>query len=170
MRAVCTGDEAAFNRLFDRYSPRVYRFALWLTRGDEALSKDLHQVTFVRAAQKLKVFDNEQQLWAWLCRITRNAHLDHVRRGSIFQRILRRLNRDEAEEPVVDGFHESLEKSLGKLDAEEMALIELVYFKRKSQAEAAALLGKSVKAVERKLARTREQLKSFILEELRDEK
>jgi RNA polymerase sigma-70 factor (ECF subfamily) len=44
---VAAGDERAFRRLFDRHQPRIYSFALSLTRST-ALAEDLVQEVFTR--------------------------------------------------------------------------------------------------------------------------
>src|SRR6266536_2762556 len=64
--AVGRGDEAAFRELYDRYHARLFRFALVLGHGDEALAGDSVQSVFVTAATKLRGVESEQHLWNWL--------------------------------------------------------------------------------------------------------
>jgi RNA polymerase sigma-70 factor (ECF subfamily) len=57
----------------------LYRFCVYLT-GDEGAAADLMQDTFVNALRKFHQFRPGTNLKAWVFRIARNAHIDHVRR------------------------------------------------------------------------------------------
>ncbi len=58
----------------------VYRYALHLTQGDEALSQDLTSDCFLKAMDKMKDFRGEGELRVWLCQILKNLFLDEMRR------------------------------------------------------------------------------------------
>src|SRR5262245_55903671 len=64
--AVGRADETAFRELYDRYHERLFRFALVLGHGDEALAGETVQSVFVTAAAKLRRVESEQHLWNWL--------------------------------------------------------------------------------------------------------
>lgn len=53
--------------------PAVYRFALRLTRGDEAEAEDLVQDTFLRAYRRWETYTPQTQCLSWLFTICRNA-------------------------------------------------------------------------------------------------
>lgn len=73
------GSKAAFGELVLRYERRVLRVILQFVR-DRTLAEDLAQETFVRAYQRLGLFDPSRRFGPWLFRIAVNLTLDHIRR------------------------------------------------------------------------------------------
>lgn len=72
--ARCTlGDNRrAFGTLVEAYQPQVRRFFLNLTLGDEALSDDLAQETFLKAYINVRSFRGVAKFSTWLYRIAYN--------------------------------------------------------------------------------------------------
>ena len=72
--ARCTlgDDRRAFGALVEAYQPEVRRFFLNLTLGDEALSDDLAQETFVKAYLNVRSFRGLARFSTWLYRIAYN--------------------------------------------------------------------------------------------------
>jgi RNA polymerase sigma-70 factor, ECF subfamily len=79
-RRIRGGDEAAFRDLFDRFFPRLYRFALVRLGGDRDTAQDIVQETFCNAIERLDSYRGEAALYTWFCQICRNAIADHYRR------------------------------------------------------------------------------------------
>lgn len=79
-RRILSGDEAAFRELFDRFFPRLYRFALARVGGDPDTAQDIVQETFCHAIERLDSYRGEAALYTWFCQICRNAIADHYRR------------------------------------------------------------------------------------------
>ena len=73
-------DHRAFEELVHKYQSPVRRFLLNLTHGDEALSDDLAQDTFLKAYQSIGQFKGMASFQTWLMRIAYNAFYDHQRR------------------------------------------------------------------------------------------
>ena len=78
-RRAVTGDNAAFERLVERYRDRVYRLSLRLT-GSASDAEEVLQDTFVSAYRRLDGFRGEAAFSTWLYRIATNAAL-MLRRG-----------------------------------------------------------------------------------------
>lgn len=78
-RRILGGDEAAFRELFDRFFPRLYRFALPRVGGDRDTAQDIVQETFCNAIERLDSYRGEAALYTWFCQICRNALVDHCR-------------------------------------------------------------------------------------------
>ena len=78
-RAALLGDKAAFGRLVECYQSPVRRFLFNLTGGNEELSKDLAQETFVKAWLKIGSFRAAARFTTWLYRIAYNTFYDHMR-------------------------------------------------------------------------------------------
>ncbi|MBR5685137.1 MAG: sigma-70 family RNA polymerase sigma factor [Muribaculaceae bacterium] len=70
----------AFGRLVEAYQPRVRRFLLNLTMGDEMLTDDLAQETFIKAYVGIRGFKGMSAFGTWLYRIAYNEFYNHVRR------------------------------------------------------------------------------------------
>lgn len=69
----------AFNRLVVKYQSPIRRFFLNQTLGDEQLSDDLAQDTFIKAYTNLQKFRGLSNFSTWLFRIAYNVHYDYVR-------------------------------------------------------------------------------------------
>ena len=79
-RAILAGDEAAFRSTFDTYFPRLYRFALARTAGNEDAAQEIVQQTFCKAIERLETYRGEASLYAWFCQVCRNTLIDSARR------------------------------------------------------------------------------------------
>lgn len=78
-RRVARGDAAAFDAFFTEYFPRLFRFALVRTAGDESLAEELAQATLCEVMDKLVTFRGEASLFTWLCQICRNRLARHMK-------------------------------------------------------------------------------------------
>ncbi len=70
----------AFDQIVRKYQSPVRRFLLNLTLGNEALSDDLAQDTFLKAYTNIGQFRGEASLQTWLMRIAYNVFYDYKRR------------------------------------------------------------------------------------------
>ncbi|MDR0545117.1 MAG: RNA polymerase sigma-70 factor [Odoribacteraceae bacterium] len=76
---VAAGDERAFRRLFDLYQPKIYSFALRVTRS-ASLSEDVAQEVFMKiwsARQELSTIDS---FAAYLKTVARNIAVNQLKR------------------------------------------------------------------------------------------
>ncbi len=173
--AVRSGEEAAVRVLHSRYHGRLTRYALVLTRGDEAVAAEAVQTAFLKSLRHLRPLPDEVALWAWLARATRTAAADAGRRGRRYLAVLDRVaalfsRPPEApamvEEDVEAVWLAALEKALAGLDTESRALIDARYYQRRPLAEVAAGQASTDRAIEGRLARIREKLRRSILQQL----
>ena len=72
----------AFGRLVEAYQPRVRRFLLNLTMGDEMLTDDLAQETFIKAYVGIRGFKGLSSFGTWLYRIAYNEFYSQTRKHS----------------------------------------------------------------------------------------
>jgi len=169
---VRRGDEAAVRALHFRYCDRLTRYALVITRGDEAAAADAVQTAFLKSLRHLRPLPDEAALWAWLARAARTAAADAGRRSRRYSALLRRVaglfSRDEdpAPEDTEAVWLAALEKALASLDDDARALIEARYFHRRPLADVAAEQSSTGRAIEGRLARVREKLRRSILQQL----
>jgi RNA polymerase sigma-70 factor (ECF subfamily) len=74
------GNKRAFDELVRRYQSPVRRFFLNQTLGDEQLSDDLAQDTFLKAYLNISQFKALSSFQTWLMRIAYNVFYDHCRK------------------------------------------------------------------------------------------
>lgn len=73
-------DRTAFDRLVVKYQSPIRRFFLHQTLGDEQLSNDLAQDTFIKAYVNIGKFRGQAAFSTWLYRIACNVLYDYHRR------------------------------------------------------------------------------------------
>lgn len=71
-RRVISGEERAFDELFDGHFPGLYRFALARLDGDEDAAEEVAQATLCKAISKLTTYRGEAALFTWLCAFCRH--------------------------------------------------------------------------------------------------
>lgn len=103
-KRLLSGDERAFQELFDSFFPRLYRFALARLDGDRDEAADIVQQTFCKAFDRLDSYRAEASLYGWMCQICRNTITDLGRRK---QRELRQVKLLE-EDTSIQGILETL--------------------------------------------------------------
>jgi RNA polymerase sigma-70 factor (ECF subfamily) len=161
---VARGDEAAFRALYDRYQPRLFRFALALTRGDESLAHEVVQLVFVTAAAKLRRAESEEHLWNWLARVGRQqlGKIWRQRQRSSIVVGVEELPDCAAPAESDTVLEEGLDAALQTMEVEERQLIEWFYFDDLSHQEIAQRLEATPKAISSRLERARAKLRAQI--------
>jgi RNA polymerase sigma-70 factor (ECF subfamily) len=160
----------AFRAFYDDALPRVYGYFLHRCGGSVQLAEDLTQETFVAAVAELNKGRRVVTPIAWIYGIARHKLLDHYRRQERVEReVSVAFGAEEIEDDVVvcddGGARDRAVSALASVAASQRAALVLCYVDGFSVAETAALLGKSVEAVESLLARGRQSFKRAYLEE-----
>ena len=91
------GNRRAFDQLVVRYQSPVRRFFLHQTLGNEPLSDDLAQDTFIKAWRNIGSFRAMSSFQTWLMRIAYNVFYDYVRSRKTTSDI------DNVAEPMTNG-------------------------------------------------------------------
>ena len=76
------GNKRAFDQLVRQYQSPVRRFFLSQTLGDEMLSDDLAQDTFLKAFTHIGQFRGTSSFLTWLTRIAYNVYYDYRRQNA----------------------------------------------------------------------------------------
>jgi RNA polymerase sigma-70 factor (ECF subfamily) len=76
-QSVAKGDEAAFEKLYKLYFPRLYAFSFKMIH-DSGLAKDVVQNVFIQLWETHGTFQHEQPE-AFLYKMVRNASLNYIR-------------------------------------------------------------------------------------------
>ncbi|KAK0351612.1 hypothetical protein LTR94_024280 [Friedmanniomyces endolithicus] len=168
------GRQAAFAEIMRRHQRPVYRL-IRSHIGDAEEALDLTQECFVAAFQNLRKYDGDRPLAAWLTRVAINKSRDWHRRRRIRQILsfasslppdTMESERDEAPGADAITFDRAelarLSRAVSELPATLKETLLLRTVEGLSQAETAAALGISGKAVETRLRRARERLSKIL--------
>ena len=170
--ALRCGDEGAWRDFHDTYYPRVFRWLLALSHGDEEAAKEAAHLTFLRAVRRVPHTGDAGELWRWMTRVARCAYIDEWRKrrsqGSLLRRCL-----DHMEPPdvlsVETNPHELLDECLRSLAEADRFLLEEKYFSGLSTRDLASGHNVSEKALESRLTRARDRLREAFSRRLHNE-
>ena len=162
-QVVVLGNKRAFDTLVKKYQSPVRRFFLHQTLGDEELSDDLAQDTFIKAYTHLASFKNLSSFSTWLFRIAYNVFYDYIR------------NRKETsglEDWEVDATYQTEQRRIGEemdiyrglsiLKEAERTCITLRYMEELSVDKIANITGMPSGTVKSHLSRGKEKLANFL--------
>ncbi|MCM1382590.1 MAG: RNA polymerase sigma factor [Muribaculaceae bacterium] len=150
--------DGALEKAVVAYRPMLIRLAYSCT-GNFSDSEDIAQEAFVKLYLRRGSFPSEEDMKAWLIRVTVNMCKNHVRSWSIGKR-------SEIPADIADGddFPEktAVRELLQKLKPIYRAVIYMHYYEGYTAAEIGKLLKISETAVTTRLQRGRESLKKFL--------
>jgi len=166
------GRQSAYGDLLNRHRATVFRIARHHC-GDDDIALDLTQQSFVAAFAALNRYDQSRSFPHWLSRIAINKCHDWARRRKVrrFFSFARPLDAaHELSDPSVAADiqaadRQELQRTMAailRLPAKLRDVLVLRTIEGQSQAEAAAILDISEKAVETRLYRAREKLKTLL--------
>ncbi|MGO8679205.1 MAG: RNA polymerase sigma factor [Limisphaerales bacterium] len=165
-RAIQRGDAAAFSRFYDLYSFRIYKYLLVLAHGEEHEAQEVCQLVLIKLAKRFRMLEDEEQLWAWVRAVARNAFLDQCRARrrrdqalSIEATPLRPDTGDAAEHRL----SELVRDALAGLAPEDRELLQAAYVDERPLRELADASRLTYKAIESRLGRLRQKLREKLL-------
>ena len=172
---VLTGDEIAFEELFDRHKRLVASIAARYFRRPEQVD-EIIQISFSKVYFELRNFRgaHELSLAGWLSRITRNACIDALRNQKRRPEDLScdladheraellafTSNQSTAEQEHID--RDLANKLLSRLSPEDRILLQMVYVEGLSIAEAAENLSWGVAKTKLRAWRARNALRKYL--------
>ena len=168
-RVVLLNDERAFGRLMKRYLRPVRRYFLIQTGGDEALSDDLTQETFIRVWRGLDSYKRLSAFGTWVYRIAFTTYQNHLKG------VKHHLSLDDEHvapalqhlttEPDCDVNEiAALHRAIGLLNDGEKTCITLFYLEEMSVKEIAAVTSMSEGSIKTALHRGRNHLRTLLTE------
>lgn len=127
-QAVIGHNRRAFDTLVRKHQSQVRRFFLHQTLGNEFLSDDLAQETFIRAWLGLGSFRGLSDFSTWLLRIAYNVHYDYLRNRKETTGLdsLPPGGEGMCEQPLLDA-HVDLYQALALLRPDERTCMTLFY-------------------------------------------
>jgi RNA polymerase sigma factor (sigma-70 family) len=169
---IRAGDERAFGRFYDLYHVRLYQHALLLAKGNELEAREVLQTVVLKLARKFEVFEDEKRLWSWLARCLRNAYVDLCRAHRRNEKLVS-LDEVPAElrqaESLGDPWSDALRTAMEQFPLDEQELLRAAYEDGRPLQELADESGQTYKAIESRLGRLRQKLKTRLLSQLRNE-
>jgi RNA polymerase sigma-70 factor (ECF subfamily) len=142
MLAVQRGDEAAFDRLFEKHAAAVVRFARQFVRS-QARAEELAQDVFLQIYRNRSGYRPTAKFTTWLYRIVTNACLSEVRRPEHkvrFEQPPPSAGHEEPDPPLVDADEPTPEETL--LSREAVDTIQRALEALPAQQRAALLLAR----------------------------
>ncbi|HXT39241.1 MAG TPA: sigma-70 family RNA polymerase sigma factor [Candidatus Angelobacter sp.] len=174
MERLAAGYDAALNNLIERHGERLFRFLTRLLQN-ESDAEDLAQESFVRVYQHRARFDSRQKFSTWLYAIASNLARDRFRWRARHAQVSLDTESEETGGALADRLPEQTASPSQSIEASERtaavreavaALPEdlrlplvLAEYEERPQAEIAKILDCSVKAVEMRIYRARQQLR-----------
>ena len=143
------GDKTAFAALYERYQPPVFTY-VYSRVDSQTLAEDLTAEVFVRMVAKIRTYRAASPLLAWLYTIARNLITDHYRQASRLTPLHERTAMsqiDLSEEAHCRLQETELRTALKKLSEDQRQVVLLKFIERRSNAQIAALLGKTEGAI-----------------------
>lgn len=174
MRIVQAGDLSPASEIYDRYSGRIYNFALRFLKNSEA-AEDATQEVFVKMIRHASQFQGDAKLSTWLFSITANWCRDFLRKADNKSKesddVLVTLPAPAEQSPDRNleqrENEERIQRALKALTPEQREAILLSRYQGLSYAEIAQISGCSEGAVKTRVFRAMETLKKALVGESR---
>ena len=174
MARLVAGHDAALNDLMERHADRLFHY-LFRSLQDESDAADLAQETFVKVHNSRAKFDARQKFSTWLYAIASNLVRDRYRwrsrhrqvsldaeneaSGNDFRETLSGHGPSPSESLQAEERAEAVRLAVAALPEELRLPLILAEYEGRSQAEIGEILSCSVKAVETRIYRARQQLR-----------
>jgi len=174
MVRLAQGDDAALGELMAHHGEALFHYLIRQTQS-EAEASDLAQEAFVRVYQNRAKFDSHQKFSTWLYAIATNLSRDRLRWRSRHPQVSIEAEDERSGTSLQDHLADAgptpeqnlrradraavVQKAIQALPEELRTPLILAEFEERSQAEIAAILNCSPKAVEMRLYRARNQLR-----------
>ncbi|CCH56048.1 RNA polymerase sigma factor sigW AltName: Full=Sigma-W factor [Fibrisoma limi BUZ 3] len=165
-----THRDAYFERLYERYSGKVYRKCLSFIK-DPVRAEDLTHDIFLRLISKLSSFRQQARFSTWLYTITYNHCADHIRVPNWRHEVLLdegwehlSSNPDDTTADQLEIQDQQVRQALKRLAPEEQTLLLLKYQEDISIREIANKQSLTESAVKMRLKRSRDKLRRYFME------
>lgn len=174
MAQLAHGHDTALNELMQRHAEKLYHYLL-RSLQDEGDAADLAQETFVKVYQNRHKYDPGQKFTTWLYAIASNLVRDRFRWRSRHPQVSLEAKNEHTETNLKNTLPASeltpdqnlqteerantVRKAVAGLPEELRQPLVLAVYQGLSQADIASILKCSVKAVETRIYRARQQLR-----------
>lgn len=171
IKQIQGGDNTKYADILDRYADKIERYVRRMVSGDEDVTKDIVQDTFIKAYININSFDIEKKFGPWVYRIAhnecvnyykkkKNVHLSFFEFDTIFpggsdvesqlDYVLRKENKSK------------IESVINQLDVKYKEVIVLNYFEDLDYKEIAIALGIPISTVGVRIMRAKKLLEKYL--------
>ena len=153
----------AFGRLVEAYQPRVRRFLLNLTMGDDMLTDDLAQETFIKAYVGIRGFKGLSSFGTWLYRIAYNEFYSHTRKH-VEDHVDDIAAMGEVSTAANDAIEASMtvQEALARLNDNERVAVTLFYIEDQPLKQVAKIMQMPEGSVKSLIHRCKAKMRQFI--------
>lgn len=162
-----SGDTVAFEQLYRAHAGRIHALVWRLSGHDAALAEDLVQEAFIRAWNKLDLFEGKSAFGTWLHRLAANVALSD--RRIRVRRVAREQPMDEAVERTAMGdrdlhvgLRNDLEQAISGLPERARTVLVLFDIEGYRHEEIARLTGMAVGSSKAQLHRARKLVRAAL--------
>ncbi len=168
-QVVVLKNTRAFDQLVKKYQSPIRRFFLNLTCGDEELSDDLAQDTFIKAYTHILSFKNLSNFSTWLYRIAYNIFYDYIRSHKETTGLdEQEIDNIQHTEQVNIGQRMDVYQSLSRLKEIERTCITLFYMEDVGIDKIAEVTDCPTGTVKSHLLRAKQKLAAYLKENVYD--
>lgn len=159
-RLAMFGDRQAFNELVRQNQSALRRFFLHLTLGDQMLSDDLAQDTFIKAWTHLSQYSAKASFQTWLFRIGYNTWYDYLRSQHMTEDIDQAFDQTSTNRDV--GLRMDMIRALQQLKPIERTCITLQVIESQKIEEIARITELNANTVKSHIARGKQKLAEYL--------
>ena len=177
MLRLASGHDAALNELMQRHGEKLFHYLIRCLQNEEDAA-DAAQETFVRVYQNCARFNPNQRFSTWLYAIASNLVKDRYRyrtrhpqvsldaeneaTRNDFRETLSEQKPSPSETAQAEERAEAVRRAVAALPEELRTPLILAEYEDRSQAEIGEILGCTAKAVETRIYRARQQLRTLL--------
>ena len=158
---LASGDEAAFNYVYEQVADRLFGLALRLLR-DRGAAEDAVQQSFLELAKARPELESMRSVEAWLFKSLRFTCLDEIRRRERRPEIPTRQLPDSGRSDPVRFPDPELEQALAELTPEQQTVIHLKHVEGYDGAEIAEIISSNRSAVYAMANRAEARLRNLL--------
>ncbi len=160
MELVADGDAAAFERLFETYQPRLFRFVYRLTgsyRTSEEVVSDILLVVWTKA----HTFRGDSRVSTWIYGIAYRKSLDRMRKRRPRWLPLSAASLEATDAPNLER-EDWVQHSIGKLSPSHQLTVMLVFYAGLTYQETAKATDTPLNTVKTRMFHARRALKEYL--------
>jgi RNA polymerase sigma-70 factor, ECF subfamily len=170
VKMIRQNDKSAFKLLYDRYSRKIYFFALKYL-GNDVEAEELVQSVFINVWENRVTLDPENSVKSYIYKAAVNHIYNYLKKKAIHTRFIEsQIHKDEPGSNVSDDeiiFHD-LEKSINlvveSMPSQQQKIFQLSRYEGLTHKEIARKLDLSVRTVENQMYRALKKLKTSLKE------
>lgn len=137
------GDSTCVGEIYDAYGEVLYGVILKIVQKKD-IAEDILQEVFMKIWNKGNQYDaTKGRFFTWMLNVARNTAIDYMRSADYKNESIKHVDISKADNPVKTDFEEKIgvKEMVFSLDPKYQEIIDLLYFKGFTHAEAADNLG-----------------------------